>query len=70
MWLWRRPAVAVPIRPFAWEIPYAKGAALKTKKKKGKKKVLDTRGLLNSIEGVHVKGRIQGSSTLENSTLK
>ena len=34
LWLWcRLPAVA-PIRPLAWELPYATGAALKKDKKK------------------------------------
>ena len=32
VWLWRRPAVAPLIRPLAWELPYAAGAALKRKK--------------------------------------
>ena len=27
--LWRRPAATAPIRPLAWEPPYAAGAALK-----------------------------------------
>ena len=30
--LWCRPAAAALIRPLAWEIPYAAGAALKKKK--------------------------------------
>ena len=34
LWLWCRPAAAAPIRPLAWELPYAAGAALKKKKKK------------------------------------
>ena len=36
LWLWCRPAAAAPIPPLAlaWELPYAAGAALKTKKKK------------------------------------
>ena len=34
LWLWRRPAAVVLIRPLAWEPPYATGAALKSKKKK------------------------------------
>ena len=39
LWLWCRPAAVAPIRPLAWEPPYAMGAALeKTKKKKKKKK--------------------------------
>ena len=29
-WLWCRLAAAAPIRPLAWEPPYAKGAALKS----------------------------------------
>ena len=33
LWLWHRPAAAAPIRPLAWELPYAMGAALKTNKK-------------------------------------
>ena len=31
-WLWPRPAATAPIRPLAWEPPYAVGAALKTKR--------------------------------------
>ena len=42
LWLWHRPAAVAPIRPLAWEPPYAAGAAQrnskKTKKKKKKKK--------------------------------
>ena len=30
-WLWCRPAVVAPIRPLAWEPPYATGVALKSK---------------------------------------
>ena len=37
LWLWHRLAAAVPIGPLAWELPYATGAALKSKKKKKKK---------------------------------
>ena len=29
LWLWCRPAAIAPIRPLAWEPPYATGAALK-----------------------------------------
>ena len=31
--LWCRLAAAAPIRPLAWEFPYAAGVALKRKKK-------------------------------------
>ena len=46
VWLWRRLADTAPIRPLAWEPPYAMGAAQeiakKTKKKKKKKKLKNT----------------------------
>ena len=32
-WLWCRPAAAAPIRPLAWEPPYAVGTTLKRQKK-------------------------------------
>ena len=38
LWLWRRPAAIAPIRPLAWEPPYATGVALKTNKKKKKER--------------------------------
>ena len=34
--LWRRPAAAAPMRPLAWEPPYATSVALKSKKKESK----------------------------------
>ena len=34
LWLWYRPAAEAPIRPLAWELPYAAAVALKRKKKK------------------------------------
>ena len=36
LWFWHRPAAVAPIRPLAWEPPYAMGAALKSKKRKMK----------------------------------
>ena len=36
LWLWCRSAAMALIRPLAWELPYAAGAALKKKKKKKK----------------------------------
>ena len=32
LWLWCRPAAIAPIGPLAWELPYAMGMALKSKK--------------------------------------
>ena len=37
LWLWRRPAAAAPIRPLAWEPPYASGAAQEMAKRQKKK---------------------------------
>ena len=34
LWLWRRLAATAPIRPLAWEAPYAMGAAQERAKKK------------------------------------
>ena len=34
LWLWYRPAFAVPIQLLAWELPYAIGIAIKRKKRK------------------------------------
>ena len=34
LWLWRGPAATAPIRPLAWDPPYAMGAALEKAKKK------------------------------------
>ena len=36
-WLWCRLAAVVPISPLAWELPYAGGVALKSKKRKKEK---------------------------------
>ena len=33
LWLWCRPAATAPIRPLAWEPPYAMGAALEKVKR-------------------------------------
>ena len=38
LWLWYRPAAVAPIRPLAWEPPYATDVALKRQKTKKKKK--------------------------------
>ena len=38
LWLWCRPVATAPIRPLAWEPPYAVGAALKRTKDNKKQK--------------------------------
>ena len=37
--LWRRLAATAPIRPLAWELPYAVGAAQEIAKRPKKKKI-------------------------------
>ena len=41
LWLWLRAATAAPIRPLAWEFPYAAGVAQKKKKKKSFEKHIE-----------------------------
>ena len=41
LWLWCRLAAVALIRPLAWEPPYAKDAALKSKNQQSEKKNLD-----------------------------
>ena len=36
MWLWHRPAAVAPIRPLAWELPYAYGCGPRKQKKEKK----------------------------------
>jgi len=38
LWLWCRLVATTPMRPLAWESPYAKGAALEKAKKKKREK--------------------------------
>ena len=38
LWLWCRPAAIAPIRPLAWEPPYAAEVALEMAKRQKKKK--------------------------------
>ena len=44
LWLWCRLAAAAPIRPLAWDLPYAMGMALKSKINL---KIKKTKSLLN-----------------------
>ena len=48
LWLWCRPAATAPIRPLAWEPPYAMGAALKRQKDQKEKKI-------NSMENLQMR---------------
>ena len=46
LWLWCRLAAATaPIRPLAWELPYAEGAALKSKQTNKQTKIPKNQGM-------------------------
>ena len=67
LWLWHRPTATAPIRPLAWEPPYAAGAAQemakKRKKKKEKKKVLlFLMPFFFFLQGPYLKGQFFESS--------
>ena len=38
LWLWCRLTAVAPLRPLAWELPYAQGWAIKRKKQTNKQK--------------------------------
>ena len=42
LWLWCRLVVTAPIRPLAWELPYAMSPDLKLDKEKERKEVANT----------------------------
>ena len=53
LWLWRRLTAAAPIRPLAWEPPYAAGAAqemAKRPKKKERKKKKKKKRNVHQVE--------------------
>ena len=50
LWLWHRPATTAPIRPLAWEPPYAAGAAQKKNQKTREKKKRNKQADFNILE--------------------
>ena len=63
LWLWYRPAAVAPMRPLAWEPPYAVAAALK-KKKDQKRKKKNPSILLTSDQSFKGRGLNLGSFIL------
>ena len=49
LWLWRRLATTAPIRPLAWEPPYAAGAAQEIAKRQTNKQTKKTNYGLFSV---------------------
>ena len=62
--LWLRLAATSPIRPLAWEPPYAKGAALKSKKRRRRRKTEGVTRPTNSSEPGGI-GGVLLNNTLE-----
>ena len=63
LWFWRRPVATAPIRPLAWEPPYASGAALEKGKKKENSKegvLIVVQWLTNPTRNHEVSGSIPG----------
>ena len=62
LWLQRRLVDTAPIRPLAWVLPYAVGAALKGQKKKKKKNGVPVvaQWLTNPTRNHEVTGSIPG----------
>ena len=63
LWLWCRPVATAPIRPLAWEPPYAMGVALE--KTKDQKKIISgvpimAQWLTNPTRNHEVVGSIPG----------
>ena len=55
LWLWYRPGAATQIRPLAWELPYATGAAIKREEKKTLEKLCVKGTYLNTVKAIHDK---------------
>ena len=51
LWLWRRLEATAPIRPLAWELPYAAGVAIKGQKTKKKKGCIESEIAEQGFEG-------------------
>ena len=49
LWLWYRLAAIAPIRPLAWELPYAFGTALKSKQQQQTQNQTKTKVLFSEV---------------------
>ena len=61
LWFWRGPGATAPIRPLAWEPPYAAGAAQQMAKDKKKKKKKDSNISIVEMRFREVKQLAQGT---------
>ena len=67
LWPWCRPAATAPIRPLAWEPPYAMGVALeKAKRRKKKKKERKENNKIISNYDIYIRAKVQDCKASEN----
>ena len=66
LWLWCRPAATAPIRPLAWEPPYAAAAAQEMEKKTNIVRHCRQLESINSYQGTLIQNR-NGLADIENS---
>ena len=59
LWLWHRLAAAGPIRPLAWELPYAAGTALKKQNI-----ILSSRSIMEKNKNNYIKNKQKNPSIL------
>ena len=64
LWLWYK--LAALIRPLAWELPHAAGAAQKRQKKTKKKKCLASRTTSYPVYGTSLSQRQETNTTYQN----
>ena len=54
LWLWRRLVATAPMRPLAWEPPYAMGAALEKGKKRKATSSVSSNSVSKFLSGISV----------------
>ena len=65
LWLWHRPAATAPVRPLAWEPPYATGVALEKAKKDKKQNQKNPTTMRCHYTPSNKIGRIQASMAVD-----
>ena len=63
LWLWHRPAATAPIRPLAWEPPYAMGSSPRKGKKIKKKKSAEELNIYFSKKDMRLANRHRESGS-------
>ena len=66
LWLWCRPVATAPIRPLAWEPPYAVGVALKRQKRQKQNQKKTHRKIGCKRKNNHLNLEFSNSYTVDN----